>query len=69
MPLETRNPSAGRRQGFGLEMVVQARSEIEVISLRPDLQERIAVRRLVERFRLSPSTAAAVCEANKWGAR
>ncbi len=36
-------------------------------SIVPDLQEALAVQRLVTRFGLAPSTASAVATANGWG--
>ncbi len=49
MTLKIRNPGAGRRQGFGLELVSQAGSEIEATVLtlenqRPDVVAWLAAR-------------------------
>jgi len=65
--LETRNPDAGRRQGFGLELVLQAGSDLSSTTFALDHQDALAVRRLAARFGLAPSTASAVATANGWG--
>ncbi len=69
MAQKTRNPGAGRRQGFGLELVSQAGSNLSSTSIVHDLQDALAVRRLVARFGLAPATASAVALANGWGAQ
>ncbi len=67
MSIKTRNPGAGRRQGFDFGMVLQAGSDVSPITFAPDLQDALAVRRLVARFGLPPATASAVATANRWG--
>lgn len=63
------DPARGVRvQGLGTCLAVAADGS-EITALTPSLQGRIAVRRLVERFHISPATAAAVAEANAWGVR
>lgn len=67
MAQKTRNPGAGRRQGFGLELVSQAGSDLSPTTFALDLQGDLAVQRLVTRFGLPPATASAVALANGWG--
>ena len=54
MAQKTRNPGAGRRQGFDLELVSQAGSDIEYSPLLAIRQAPIAVRRLARRYGLPP---------------
>ena len=68
MARKTRNPGAGRRQGFDQELVSQAGSEIEYSPLSLTRQVPIGAIRLAQRFGLSVAAAAAVAEANQWGA-
>ncbi len=67
MVRKTRNPGAGRRQGFDLELVSEAGSEIEHSPSIHSRQVPIGAIRLAQRFGLSVATAAAVAEANSWG--
>ncbi len=74
MAQKTRNPGAGRRQGFAIEVVSDANlysdhSPLALIRQAPHHQDAPAVRRLVARFGLAPSTASAVTLANGWGAQ
>ena len=66
---QKKSPTAVRRQGFGDGMVVQAVSTTEASASHTDLQERLAIHRLVTRFGMLPATALAVAEANAWGYR
>ncbi len=69
MAQKTRNPGAGRRQGFGLELVSQAGSDSSPTTFALHHQDALAIRRLVARFGLLPATALAVAAANGWGAQ
>ncbi len=69
MAQKTRNPGAGRRQGFAIEVVSDANLYSDHSPSLTFLQGDLAVQRLVTRFGLAPSTASAVAAANGWGAQ
>jgi len=60
MSLKTRNPGAGRRQGFDFGTLLQAGSEIEVTLSSPIRQEPVdPVVILAARSGVAPATVAA----------
>ena len=67
MSPETRNPTAGRRQGFRMGIGSQAISDPEVTSDAAISQASISARWLARRAGLSLSVASAIASANAWG--
>lgn len=64
MSLETRNPGAGRRQGFDFGTLLQAGSEIEVTLSSPIRQEPVdVIALLAARSRVAPWVVRAHIEA------